>query len=437
MTCCHHYYDQVEGAANTFTVSMPRLTFGRGALGEVGQRAGSRQMRKVVLVTDAMLANSVHLDSVRRSLTAAGIDFAEFAEVRIEPTDKSVMALCDFLHSAPFDGVISVGGGSVIDTAKSALVYKHYPATFTTYFGKPAGDGEAIPGPLLPHIACPTTCGTGSEMTGLSVIRLTHLDTKFAMASPHIMPVEAIVDPDTLDTLPSTVIASSGVDAMSHAIECYTARAYSQWPLVEDPGARLQIQGANPWSDLGAIEALKMVGKFLERAVADAADVEARDGLMWGATLAGMAFGNCGTHLPHALSYGVSNLCKSYAAPDYPVDDGVFIPHGISVIVNSPSVFRWTAQAAPERHLHAARALGAQVDGAALDDAGEVTAARIIELMKAIDIPNGLSGVGLGVADAQALADSASRQGRAIANSPRDCSRDDIEGMYSRAVAYW
>jgi hydroxyacid-oxoacid transhydrogenase len=437
MTCCHHYYDQVEGGLNAFTVSMPRLTFGRGSLREAGQRACSWQMSKVALITDATLANSVHTEVVRQSLTAAGIDFAQYAETRIEPTDQSVLALCDFLNSADFDGVISVGGGSVIDTTKSALVYKHYPAPFTTYFGKPAGDGVAIPGPVLRHIACPTTCGTGSEMTGLSVIRLSALDTKFAMASPHIMPCEAIVDPDTLDTLPSSVMASSGFDAMSHAIECYTARAYSSWPKVDDPMARLQIQGANPWSDLGALEALKMVGKYLERGVADAGDVEARDKLMWGATLAGMAFGNCGTHLPHALSYGVSNLCKGYGAPQYPTDNGVFIPHGISVIVNSPSVFRWTAQAAPERHLQAARALGARVDDASLDDAGEVTAGRIIELMKATRVPNGLGGVGLSATDAGALADSAIRQGRAIANSPRDCSRDDIEGMYARAVAYW
>ena len=437
MHCCHHYYEPVDGGLNALTVSMPRLTFGRGVLHEVGARVSSRQPRSVALVTDATLADSVHLDTVRRSLSAAGVEFVEYAEVSVEPTDQSVMALCEFLSQTHVDAVVSVGGGSVIDTSKSALVYKQYPASFTTYFGAPAGDGVAIPGPLLPHFACPTTCGTGSEMTGLSVVRLTHLDTKFAMASEHMMPVEAIVDPAALDTLPSSVMVSSGFDAMSHAIECYTARAYCDWPDVPNPRARPQIQGANPWSDLGAIEALKMVGRFLERAVSDASDSEARDGMMWGATLAGMAFGNCGTHLPHALSYGVSNLCKGFGLAQYPADNGVFIPHGISVIVNSPAVFRWTAQSAPERHLEAARALGAVADDAVADDAGEVTAGRIIELMRATQIPNGLDGVGLGAADAGALADSAARQVRAIANSPRDCSRDDIEGIYSRAVTYW
>jgi alcohol dehydrogenase class IV len=251
------------------------------------------------------------------------------------------------------------------------------------------------------------------------------------------MPQEAVVDASCTDTLAANVVAASGFDCMSHAIESYTARAYSRWPRVDDPGTRVQIQGANPWSDLGALEALRLVGKYLQRGVADAGDRDARDGLMWGATLAGMAFGNCGTHLPHAMSYGVSNLVQGYSAPDYPTDRGPFIPHGISVIVNSPSVFRWTAEAAPERHLEAAAALGADVAGAVAEDAGEVTASRIIELMRAVGIPNGLAGVGLADSDAGALADSAARQVRAVGNSPRECGRDDMAGMYARAVSYW
>ncbi len=438
MGCCHHYFEQTEGGADAFTVSMPRLTFGRGTLAEVGERARSWGMTRVALLTDRGLARSDHLERARKSLADAGLELAEYTEVRIEPTDRSVMDAVAFLKSAPFDGVVSVGGGSVMDTAKAALVYLRYPATFTTYFGKPAGDGVAVPGPVLPHVACPTTSGTGSEMTGLSVIRLEDLNTKFVIASPHIMPQEAIVDPQTTDSLPSTVVAASGFDCLSHAIECYTSRAYSRWPKVASPTARVQIQGANPWSDLGAREALQLVGRYLERGVADAGDREARDSLMWAATLAGMAFGNSGTHLPHALSYGVSHLVREYRAPDYPApDSGPFIPHGISVIVNSPSVFRWTAEAAPERHLEAAAALGAPVADAAPEDAGEITAQRIIALMRGTGIPNGLGGVGLTRADAGALADSAIRQGRAIGNAPRACGREDVEGIYARALSYW
>jgi len=253
------------------------------------------------------------------------------------------------------------------------------------------------------------------------------------------MPVEAIVDPSTTDTLAPMVVASSGFDAMSHAIESYTARAYTRWGKVAEPNARPQIQGANPWSDLGAKEALRLVGCYLARGVADAGDREARDGLMWASALAGMAFGNCGTHLPHAMSYGLTNLVRDYKAPDYreSAREGPFLPHGISVIVNSPSVFRWTAEGAPERHLEAAVALGADSRDAAPEDAGEITATRIIALMQATGIPNGVGGVGFGAGDAGALADSAVRQGRAIANAPRECGRDDIAAMYLAGMSYW
>jgi alcohol dehydrogenase class IV len=439
MGCCHHHYDPVDGGAEAFTVEMPRVTFGRGTLAEVGARVRARGWRRVALITDGWLAGAAHYAAARDSLEAAGVQYAEFNEVHVEPTDRSVKDCEAFLNTADFDGIVTVGGGSVMDTAKAAAVHHAWPADATAYFAPPAGDGQAVPGPVLPHIACPTTAGTGSEMTGLAVIRLTHLDTKFVIASRHIMPVEAIIDPAAMDTLAPAVVASSGFDCMSHAIECYTARAYTRWGKVAEPMARPVIQGANPWSDLGALEALRLTGRYLERAVADAADHEARDGMMWAAALAGMAFGNAGTHLPHAMSYGLTNLVRDYKAPDYreSAREGPFLPHGISVVVNAPSVFRWTAEAAPERHLEAAAALGAQAADATPADAGEVTAKRIIALMRGTGIPNGLRGVGFGAGDAGALADSAARQGRAVGNAPRDCARDDLEAIYAAALSYW
>ncbi|MGI9335362.1 MAG: hypothetical protein ACR2RL_19620 [Gammaproteobacteria bacterium] len=131
--------------------------------------------------------------------------------------------------------------------------------------------------------------------------------------------------------------------------------------------------------------------------------------------MAGVAFGNCGKHLPHALSYGVSNIASDFRASDYPVDGPPFVPHGISVIVNSPAVFRYTTAGAPQRHLQAAQCLSADTRDAAPEDAGEIVAGRIIELMRATGMPNGLAGIGLGPSDTGALADSAIRQGRVIA----------------------
>ncbi len=435
MGCCH-YFGATEGGADGFTVEMPRVTFGRGVLNEVGERARSRGIGRAALFTDPYLADSEHLARARKALSDAGVDFGVYSEVRIEPTDGSVLTAADFLKEGNFDGIVSVGGGSVIDTAKGAMVYAQYPADFPTYFAPPVGGGQPVPGPVKPHIACPTSCGTGSEATGLAVIRFESLNAKFVLASCYLLPLEAIIDPACTDTLAPMVVASTGLDLLSHAIECYTARAYTRWAKVEKPGARAMLQGANPWSDLHAREALRIAGQYLERAVVDASDREARDNLSWAATLAGMAFGNSGTHLPHALSYGVSHLIRDFRPKDYP-GEGVFVPHGVSVIVNSPSVFRFTAPAAPERHLEAAQCLGADVRDATPEDAGEVVAERIIGLMQATGMPNGIGGVGLTRDDAAALAESVVRQRRAIGNSPRDTSQQDIEKIFEHAVTYW
>jgi alcohol dehydrogenase class IV len=435
MGCCQHFAP-TEGGATSFTVDMPRVTFGRGSLAELGPRSAGRGMKRVAVFTDPFLRDSVHVATALESLRLAGLDYAIFDAIRIEPDDRCVMEASRFLRDGPFDGVVSVGGGSVMDTAKAAMVYARHPADFLDYFGAPIGNGVPVPGGLPPHIACPTTAGTGSEATGLSVIRITDLDCKFVLGSRHILPDEAIIDPACIDTLPARVLASSSFDLMSHALECYTARGYTSWPGLADPSARPMIQGANPWSDLHAREALKIVGRHLEGGVADPGDQEARDKLMWAASLAGMGFGNSGTHLPHALSYAITHLVQGQTTEDYPIE-APFVPHGISVIVNAPSVFRFTASAAPERHLRAARYLGADTRGAGNDDAGDVLASRMIDLMAATGMPNGIGGVGFGVEDAPRLADSANRQRRAIGNAPREASYAAIEQIFRQAVRYW
>jgi len=324
----------------------------------------------------------------------------------------------------------------VIDTAKAALLVAAHGGNIREYFAPPVGAGKSIPGPVAPHIACATTSGTGSECTSISVIRVNELDTKFVVANPQLLPDVAIVDPQCCDSLPANVVASTGFDLLSHALECYTAKAYTRHLEVADPNTRQFIQGANPFSDLSAKEALDIVGKYLQRGVSDNTDREARDNLMWGATLAGIAFGNSGTHLPHAMSYGVTHLMKDVTSQDYRVASP-FVPHGISVIVCAPSVFRYTAAAQPERHLEGAAMLGADSKGATPDEAGEVLSKRLIEMMRDADIPNGLSGIGFAADDVAALAESSSRQARAIANAPRESNLVDIENMYAGAISYW
>lgn len=430
------YFEPTDNGANSFTVAMPKLTFGRGSLAEVGERAHAIGLKKIVLFTDSILESGPIVEIVRQSLKQQNIEFSVFSEIRIEPDDDCVMQAATMLKEANPDGVISVGGGSVIDTAKGALLVAQHGGNIRDYFAKPVGSGKPVPGPVLPHIACATTSGTGSECTSITVIRINELDTKFVVASPHLLATQAIVDPQCCDSLPGNVVASTGFDLLCHALECYTARAYTKHLEVKDPNARQLIQGANPFSDLSARKALEIAGEYLVRGVADNTDREARDNLMWGATLAGIAFGNSGTHLPHAMSYGITHLMKDITTDGYQVTSP-FIPHGISVIVSAPSIFNYTAAATPERHLEGAAFLNADAKGASRDDAGEVLSKRLVELMRDTQIPNGLNGVGFDQSHVKALAESSFRQQRAIANAPRDSNLVDLENMYSGALKYW
>ncbi len=435
MACCH-YLAPTDDGDTAFSVDTASITFGAGCLAEAGDRAKSIGISRIALMTDKKLAGLEHVAKVRRSLQAAGVDCVEYDDVRVEPTDESFLAATRFAVESKVDGYISVGGGSVIDTAKAANLYATHPAEFLTYVNAPIGAGAATPGPLKPHIACPTTSGTGSECTGIAVFDLLSMQAKTGIVSKHLRPTLALVDPEVTASLPANVVAASAFDVLSHALESYTARPYNRRQAPALPSLRPMSQGANPWSDLGCREALRLLGLYLERAVADAGDREARAQLMWAATLAGIAFGNAGCHAPHGMSYSVAGLVRDFCPAGYPQGEPI-VPHGMSVIVNAPAVFRFTAPACPERHMEAADWLGADVRGAGNDDAGEVVGGRIIALRKTTDMPNGIGGVGYGRDDIDALTNGAFPQRRLLKNAPRDISREALSGLFENAISYW
>jgi len=253
------------------------------------------------------------------------------------------------------------------------------------------------------------------------------------------VPTVALVDPSVTSTLPRNVIAASGFDCMSHALESLTARP---WPRRLNPArgaSRPVSQGANPFSDGLASEALKGVGKYIVRAITDATDAKARTEMMYAAMLAGIAFNAAGCHLPHGLSYAVSGLARNYHVPGYP-EGKTLVPHGMAVVLNNPSVWRYTAACCPERHVHAASCLGTDardVKPGDASEAGEALAGRVIELMRAAGIPNGLSDLGFDLDAVDALAAGAEPQWRVIRNAPKDVSRDDLKALFSAAMRYW
>lgn len=439
MPCCHADFALTEDSDKAFTVAMPAFTFGPGCLAEAGGQALELGLRRVALFTDAQLRDSAHVAAVRASLAAAGIEVVIYDEVSIEPTTASLQAATRFATAGAFDGYVSVGGGSVIDTCKAANLYATHPAEFMTYVNAPIGGGQKVPGALKPHIACPTTAGTGSETTGIAIFNLTEINAKTGIISRRLVPTVALVDPSVAATLPRSVVAASGFDCMSHALESLTARP---WPRRFNRArglGRPVSQGANPFSDGLAGEALKGVGAYLVRAVADAGDAEARTEMMYAAMLAGIAFNAAGCHLPHGLSYAVSGLARDVHVPGYPAGKAL-VPHGMAVVLNNPAVWRYTAACSPQRHVHAAACLGGETRDVRPGDAteaGEALAARVIALMRTAGMPNGLADLGLASGDLDALVAGAEPQWRVIRNAPKDVSRDDLKGLFSAAMRYW
>lgn len=435
MHCCQYYMVSGEGDPS-FTVELPQFTFGAGCLAEAGSHAQALGLKRVALFTDQRVAALPHVATVERSLRAAGTDVVRYDEVEVEPTDASFRAAAKFAAEGRFDGYVSVGGGSVMDTCKAANVYATHPADFLAYINAPIGGGQPIPGALKPHIACPTTSGTGAECTGIAIFDLLAMKAKTGMMSRRMIPTVALVDPLVTRTLPRTIVACSGFDAMSHALESLTARAHTRRKPSGAGPARPMNQGANLWSDTGAREALRLIGTYLVRAVKDAADDEARANMMYAGMLAGMTFSNAGCHLPHGMSYAVSGLVRNFRAPDYPAE-APMVPHGMSVMLNAPSVYRFTARACPERHLEGAQCLGADTRGASPEDAGEALAKHLIGMMQATDFPGGLAYIGYDERDVDALTEGAFPQRRVIGNAPRDVSKDDLRGMFRAALKYW
>ncbi len=429
------YFSPVDGGDTVYTVAAASMKFGAGALAEVGGDAAGLGMKRVALFTDANVAATPSAAILRDSLDRAGLEVAFFDGCHVEPTDTSFEEATKFALDAKVDGYVSLGGGTVMDTAKAANLFATHPAGVMDYVNAPIGAGKPVPGPVKPHIACSTTCGTGAETTGIIVFDITQAGVKTGIASNLLKPTMAVVDPTTTHTLPAGVVASTGFDVLTHAIESYTARPFTSRERPGHPSQRPPYQGATPYSDIGSLAAIRIGGRYLLPAVLDD-DIEARHQLMFAATLAGLAFGSAGVHIPHAMSYPVSTLNHTYVAPGYEKADPM-VPHGVAVVINAPAAFRFTAPVAPERHLEAARALGADVDGSGANDAGAVLAGRLIEMMRAAGIANGLGALGFEESQAPAMAESAFCQQRPLAQAPLPVTTDDLAAIYRDAMHYW
>ena len=310
------------------------------------------------------------------------------------------------------DVFVGLGGGSNMDLAKAS-------ATLLAHGGGPrdyVGD-DKVPGPIFPLICVPTTAGTGSEVSAASVLTDSDNHMKVGILSNYLRPRAAVVDPLLTVSCPPKVTADSGIDALTHAIEAYTAVDNETFPLP--PSERTVYQGRHPLADCLAEKAIALIGAHLRRAVADGQDVEAREGMALGATLAGMAFSNVGVAVVHAL--------------EYPVGGATHCSHGAGNGLLLPHVMRFNLPARVQEFAAVARLLGEDATGLTEQQAAERAVAAVERLRDDIGIPRRLRDLGVTPEQLRPFAEKAFGIRRVLRVNPRPTSLEDLEGILREA----
>jgi hydroxyacid-oxoacid transhydrogenase len=417
-----------------FTYAAPALKFGSGASAEIGHDLAALGARRVLLVTDAGVAATGHPARIAEQIGARGLEVTTYDAARVEPTDESLADAIAFARDAgPFDAIVAVGGGSSIDTAKAVNLLTTNPGELMDYINAPVGRAQAPTQPLLPLVAVPTTTGTGSESTTICVLDVLSLHVKTGISHPRLRPTMAVVDPSLTMTQPAMVTAAAGMDILCHALESYTARWYADFD-AKQPEQRVPYCGANPIADLWSERAMSLLAGSFRAAVAEGSDVAAREQMSLAATFAGLGFGNAGVHVPHANAYPIAGRVRGYRPDGYPADEPI-VPHGMAVSLTAPEAFRFTFDAAPERHLTAARLLDPSLSSSA--SGPDVLPGVLSALMRDVGIPNGLAEVGYGDADVDALVEGSLKQQRLLATAPKTVTADDLAGVFRGSMEHW
>ncbi len=417
-----------------FTYGAPQLKFGPGASDEIGFDLGQFAAQRVLVVTDGGVAATGAPQRIADQMVQFGIEALVFDGVHVEPTDASMAAAITYAReSGPWDAIVAVGGGSSIDTAKAVNLMLTNPGELMDYINVPVGKGAAPVNPLLPLVAVPTTTGTGAESTTVCVLDVLALQVKTGISHPRLRPALAVIDPLLTVSQPAGVTAASGMDILCHALESYTARWYTSYEHKR-PDQRVPYCGSNPIADMWSEKAVSLLATSFRDAVRNGDDMAARTNMALAATFAGLGFGNAGVHIPHANGYPIAGRVKNFHPKDYPSDEPM-VPHGMSVALTASEAFRFTFDAAPERHLRAAHLLAPGADRT--DDAAEQLPAALIDLMRDIGIPNGVGAVGYGHNDIPDLVEGSMKQQRLLATCPKEVNADDIAGVFSRSMELW
>ncbi|MEK9661524.1 MAG: iron-containing alcohol dehydrogenase [Alphaproteobacteria bacterium] len=376
----------------------PHIVFEPGGIGRLGALASARLGPRVLLVTDPGIRNAGIVDAAIVALADAGCAVEMFAEVEADPSYKTVMAATERALRGDATGIVGFGGGSSMDVAKLVAALAGGDQTLDDMFGL-----EKVRRRMLPLVLVPTTAGTGSEVTKSAIVTLEG-DRKLGVISSALLPDMALLDPDLTLGLPAPVTAATGIDAMTHAIESYTARHPNN----------------NPISRAMAIEALKLLGRNIETAVHEPDNREARGAMLFGAMTAGIAFANSPVAAVHALAH--------------PIGGGFHVPHGLANALVLPHVMRFNAGTAAGRYAELAPHIFPDLAPGG-DDAALCSTLidRIAELRARIGLVTQLRDIGVAESDLPGMAEKSRAMEHLFDNNPRDMSVADVLGVYRAA----
>lgn len=389
----------------------PGLHFGRGAVERLGDSVRSLGIGRVFLVTDKVLGD-LHLERIRRILNDADVAVTVFNGGQPEPTLPLVEEALAQAKAASCEGVIALGGGSNTDLAKSVSLLMTHGGRPQDYMGE-----YKVPGPVMPVIAISTTAGTGSEVSGVAILTDEAAHLKVGIADNHLRPRIAIYDPELTVSCPPSVTGDSGLDALTHAIEAYTA-IDSTWLPVRS-GETVVYQGKNPMTDILCEEAIRLVGRHMATAYFQPHNLEAREGMHLASLLAGLSFSNAGVTATHALEYAVGPAAH--------------VSHGLGNALLLPYVMEYNLVARPRLFARVAELLGEPVTGLGDQAAGEAGIAAVRRLRAICRIPDRLRDVGIKEEQFPVLAEKAATSVRILRNQPRPAGVKELLAILKSA----
>lgn len=397
-------------AASRGTLRLPsRIHFGYGARAQLPELLALHGTR-VLAVADPFLAGTPLFQEVAEQIRGAGLDLSVYTDIQPELPVATLDAAGAYARAFEPDVILALGGGSALDAAKLVALLVTHGGPLPRFYGE-----NAVPGPILPVVAVPTTAGTGSEVTPVAVVSDPDRELKVGISSPHLIASAAVVDPEFTLGAPPAVTAFAGIDALAHAVESYTATDLDHSWAHQLP----VFTGRNRFSETLALQAVEKLGRWLAEAVSSPGNRIAREEVALGSLLAGMSFGPTGTHLAHAIQYPLGSLTKT----PHGLGTGLMLPYVLDSCRADPAV--------EERIGTVGVALGstASTTSGRADDA--ITA--IVDLNLAIGVPESLQAIGVRHEQLPGIADRALSSARLVSISPIAADEQVLHGIIDRA----